>query len=99
MEYLREGEQPEYGRMEMQRVRSVDLGELIRGKRKGMKMTQSQLAEASGIAISRITMLEMGAFRNLPQPWEIKGLCKALDLSEKTILDVSGYNQEPEIPF
>ena len=57
--------------------------ELIRA-RSELQMTQSQLAEASGLSVSAIKAYEVG--RNLPGARELRALCQALQVSPNKLL-------------
>jgi transcriptional regulator with XRE-family HTH domain len=61
-------------------------GEKVKRLRRGLAMTQAELAEKAGVAQSTITMLERGQISE-PHPRTMKGLANALAVSPADLLD------------
>jgi transcriptional regulator with XRE-family HTH domain len=72
------------------------IGELVRQARKRKSMTQTELADRTGLAPGSIGMLESGKV-DRPYPDTLKKLSQALDLSMSELVAATGQLDAPGV--
>lgn len=72
----------------------MTIGEKIRQVRKGLGMTQEQLAEKCGVATITIRQYESG--RREPREGQIRRIAKALSIPEDSFFNLHWYNYSEE---
>lgn len=72
----------------------MTIGEKIRQVRKGLGMTQEQLAEKCGVATITIRQYESG--RREPREGQIRRIAKALSIPEDSFFNLQWYNYSEE---
>lgn len=73
------------------------LGSLITKERTSRKMTQRDLAAASGVSLSTVFHLEQGDF-NRPDPDKLQRVAQALELEVEDFFTLAGYTPQDGLP-
>lgn len=78
-------------------AQAQQLGKLIHERRRGMRLTVRELANAAGLNVATIFMLEHGDILS-PQPHTLKAIALPLNLSMTDIFTLVGWLPPHELP-
>lgn len=73
----------------------MEIGTVIRNRRRAMDMTQEELAETLNLSVSAVSQWECG--KNLPDITIIPALCRVLEITSDELLGMDQTKQQEEI--